>query len=554
MRLRKASQMSMTVLAMSLLAACGGDANSGAGKSSASQPPDREWTDAARVEAIASTLQACSYGGGTEQVQPASLNGAAPGDCRTMVDKIMGFTGLPANFVVTSGPVENALAVIMLDKQREAKRVIAFNPDFIQISERLTGGDPWAPVSIMAHEIGHHLSGHTITSGGSRPSIELEADKFSGYVLYRMGATQDAATKAIMALVGEQGSRTHPGRDQRADAIRQGWAEACRQAGGNCSATAATPAAQPIPAATPASPPITASLPVPATKTVPFKYGRFVVDETGKLDAAELAKLDAKLRDIASKQGTEIAFLVVNDLHGMSAQDYAWAMLRQLRVGKLDLGNGGVIVVAPAQGQTASAYAPGVAKMLEFNDALKPIQRWIDQDWSRVCAGAQADAEACRRTTSLLVPSDFLLNRLREVSWKIRYDNVEDVIKEADARRAQRKQGQDPDQTMGQHLGALARFTATVVDPRAKPAFLKINERIVKDGRWQGVLVKTPEGREVTLYMQPQTATVMPSGALQKGKSYTFVGQLHSSGQFTTDKGVMQGNVQLWGFSYDALD
>ena len=59
---------------------------------------------------------------------------------------------------------------------------------------------------------------------------------------------------------------------------------------------------------------------------------------------------------------------------------------------------------------------------------------------------------------------------------------------------------------------------------------------------------------EVTLYLQPQTATVMPSGALQKGKRYTFVGQLHSSGQFTTDQGVMQGNVQLWGFSYDVLD
>ena len=552
MRLRKAGQLSMTLLALSLIAACGGNDEGGAAKGSASQPPDREWTDAARVEAIASTLQACSYGGGTEQLQPAALNGAAPGDCRTMVDKIMGFTGLPANFVVTSGPVENALAVIMLDNQRQPKRVIAFNPDFIQTSQRLTGGDPWAPVSIMAHEIGHHLSGHTITSGGSRPDIELEADKFSGYVLYRMGATQDAATKAIMALVGEQGSRTHPGRDERADAIRQGWAEACRQAGGNCSATA--PATQPNPTATPAPPAITASLPVPATNAVPFKHGRFVVDETGKLDAAELTKLDGKLRDIASKQGTEIAFLIVNDLHGMSAQDYAWAMLRQLRVGKLDLGNGGVIVVAPTQGETAAAYAPGVAKMLEFNDALKPINQWIDQDWSRVCAGAQADADACRRTTALLVPSDFLLNRLREVSWQIRYDDVEDVIKDADARRAQRKQGRDPDQTMGQHLGSLARFTATVTDPRAKPAFLKVNESIVKDGRWQGVLVKTPDGREVTLYMQPQTASVMPSGALQAGKRYAFVGQLHSSGQFTTDKGVMQGNVQLWGFSYDALD
>ena len=28
----------------------------------------------------------------------------------------------------------------------------------------------------VAHEIGHHLQGHTIQRGGSRPPIELEAD------------------------------------------------------------------------------------------------------------------------------------------------------------------------------------------------------------------------------------------------------------------------------------------------------------------------------------------------------------------------------------------
>lgn len=550
MRPRNAARLSMSLLTLSLLAACsGGDGPGKNGKSTASEPPDREWNDAARVEAIASTLQACSYGGGTEQVQPSALGGNAPGDCRAMVDKIMGYTGLPANFVVTSGPVENALAVILVDQQRQPKRVIAFNPDFIQSSQRLTGGDPWAPISIMAHEIGHHLSGHTITAGGSRPSIELEADKFSGYVLYRMGASEAAATKAIQALVGEQASRTHPGRAERADAIRQGWSEACRQAGGDCSASAGPP---PTPAAVPAPPRLTASLPTPASNALPFKSGRFVVDETGKLKPDELAKLDAKLRDIASKQGTELAFLVVNDLHGMSAQDYAWAMLRQLRIGKLDLGNGGVIVVAPAQGQAATAFAPGVAKLLEFNEPLRPVQRWIDNDWKRSCSGA--DPQACHRATQLLIPSDFMLDQLREVSWQIRYDDIGAIIRDADARRAERKQGRDPDKTLGQHLGSLVRFTATVTDPRAKPAFLKVNEYVVKDGRWQAALVKTADGREVTLYLQPQTAAIMPSGALQAGKRYTFVGQLHSSGQFTTDQGVMQGNVQLWGFSYDQLD
>ncbi|MGV8932535.1 MAG: hypothetical protein ACOH1R_10565 [Luteimonas sp.] len=67
----------------------------------------------------------------------------------------------------------------------------------------------------MAHEIGHHLSGHTITEGHSRPEIELEADKFSGYVLYKMGAPLADSTQAIMAMGSPTEQPTHPARDRR---------------------------------------------------------------------------------------------------------------------------------------------------------------------------------------------------------------------------------------------------------------------------------------------------------------------------------------------------
>src|SRR5690606_24248081 len=83
--------------------------------------------------------------------------------------------------------------------------------------------------------------------------------------------------------------------------------------------------------------------------------------------------------------------------------------------------------------------------------------------------------------------------------------------------------------------------------------FNRVNEATIKDGRWRAVLVKTDQDREVTLYMQPQTPGVMPSGPLQVGKQYTFTGELKSNGQFTTDQGVLQGNPGLWLFSYDAL-
>lgn len=534
----------ITALTASLLAlsACGGDGASG---TSGKAPARGDVSDAMRVDAIASTLQACSYEGDATQVEPGKLQGPAPADCRGMVDKIMGYTGLPANFVVTAGPVSNAMAVILLDKQRVPQRVIAFNPDFIGATQRVTGGDRWAPVSIMAHEIGHHLSGHTITAGGSRPEIELEADKFSGYVLYKMGAPLADATRAIMAMGSDVDQPTHPAKGKRADAITQGWQEACRQGGGSCS-TGTAPANPPV--AGPQT--VAVSLPAPSPATLPFKYGRFVVDETGKLDAATLRAFDGKLLALAKDKGVEIAVLVVNDLHGMTADDYAWAMMRQLRVGKLDLGNGGVFVVAPNQGTSGSALAPGVAKKLEFFDARKRFGIWLDDNgWQRGCPGS----DGCKSYTGNLL--DVVGSQLRslDTAWQIRFDSIEEAIAFSKARLAERRAGRKWDDKIDQPLGSLIRFTGTVTDTAPKAEELRVNARILKDGTWRAVLVKTPKGQETTLYMQPRTAGLMPAGEFKVGQQYTFVGELSSTGQFHTEKGVVQINPSLWLFSYESL-
>lgn len=159
-------------------------------------------SDEQKVQAIAATLRACSYDGSQQDLQPSALRGEAPADCRDMVAQVMAYTGLPQNFLVTAGPMPNAAALIMLDDADVPQRVIAFNPEFIAATRQQTQGNAWAPVSIMAHEIGHHLSGHTITEGGRRPQIELEADKFTGFVLQRMGASLGDATKAKARVAG----------------------------------------------------------------------------------------------------------------------------------------------------------------------------------------------------------------------------------------------------------------------------------------------------------------------------------------------------------------
>ncbi len=81
----------------------------------------------------------------------------------------------------------------------------------------------WAALSILAHEVGHHLSGHSLREGGSRPDLEIEADKFSGFILQKLGASINQSTAAIDMLNSTSGSSTHPNKFLRIAAIREGY-------------------------------------------------------------------------------------------------------------------------------------------------------------------------------------------------------------------------------------------------------------------------------------------------------------------------------------------
>lgn len=131
--------------------------------------------------------------------------------------------GLKQNFSVLAANVPNAAAVVY-----RGQRYILYNPDFIS---RLTAaaGNRWAAVSVLAHEVGHHLNGHTLDNTGSEPGRELEADEFSGFVLRRMGATLAEAQVAMKIAANYKSSVTHPGQQQRLVAIAGGWNNADRQ-------------------------------------------------------------------------------------------------------------------------------------------------------------------------------------------------------------------------------------------------------------------------------------------------------------------------------------
>ncbi len=169
---------------------------------------------------------ACSYFG--ESLPSSILTNKADIEADRLIQQIVAASGLAQNFEVRTAPVPNAAAVILGEK-----RLILYNREFIR---RIAAASRsrWAAMSILAHEVGHHLNGHTIRSSGSRPKLELEADYFSGFLLQRLGARMKDATAVMGIIPGNFATTTHPDKYRRLAAIRRGWVKACR-ADSDCS-------------------------------------------------------------------------------------------------------------------------------------------------------------------------------------------------------------------------------------------------------------------------------------------------------------------------------
>jgi hypothetical protein len=495
---------------------------------------------------LAATLQACSYDGSPLAFSPPDLSKGG-GTGKQVVAEIMKYTGLPANFVVVEGKVPNAAAVIMQGPDQVPRRVIAYNPAFMGQVIEATKSNNWAPVSIMAHEIGHHLSGHTIVPGGSQPPIELESDKFSGFVLYKMGAPLADAQRAIATLIPEKDGETHPGRKKRLAAIEAGWKEACELQGGGAQCqggkpvtTAQAPAAPTTATTTAASPQATKPAPSPAAapaiaapapvataavaqvmpkadaEALPAKGGQFIYDEFGILDPAIRAQFEKQMYEHAQATGVEIVTLLVKDLDGKSAEDYAHAMMRQLRVGKLDVGNGAVLVVAPEQNQAAAVLGSGVALEMDgHQDKAEQLKRWISTAWplckkKNACGGW---------TETLMLAADHLRRDTSRSDWAIAYNTLGDILK-MDA--AETGKNLPPQQSkVWRKIVRLSGTVESVTPPTGNKAAW-VNDVKVKNGK-QAVLLRSAEGFTAMLYIDPRTAALQPSGKLAQGKVYTVI-------------------------------
>ncbi len=164
----------------------------------------------------------CNYTGNQLAGVPCTYSPKASNThASRVINRILKPIGLMQNFKVMECPnTRNCFATVM-----NGQRFIIYDGAFMQQLEETTETD-WTATSIMAHEIGHHLQGHTLTFGGSPHQKELEADRFSGFVLHQLGATQAESLIAIRAVGSPVASASHPARATRLAAIQAGWNEA----------------------------------------------------------------------------------------------------------------------------------------------------------------------------------------------------------------------------------------------------------------------------------------------------------------------------------------
>lgn len=162
----------------------------------------------------------------------------ASSEAKQIVERIMQVNVLPQNFIIKSADCNNALATTI-----GKRRFILYSTAFLENFKK-EANTQWAAWCVLAHEIGHHLSNHDLetTDPKVRKQYELEADKFAGGILFRLGATLEEAQAGINTFSLETDSKTHPPKRARLEALAVGWkqaqelADAAENTGGSAAA------------------------------------------------------------------------------------------------------------------------------------------------------------------------------------------------------------------------------------------------------------------------------------------------------------------------------
>jgi hypothetical protein len=143
-----------------------------------------------------------------------------------IITKICDLVSLPVNFGVEPCDGINTCRAFVYDN---GERYVFYDRKFIRNITTSNGND-WCLIAMLAHELGHHLCGHSILVAVDplkHRKSELQADQFAGAMLARMGANQNEAilslTKVQHPLCDREDYEAYPCFDSRRDAVLKGF-------------------------------------------------------------------------------------------------------------------------------------------------------------------------------------------------------------------------------------------------------------------------------------------------------------------------------------------
>ncbi|MDP8223353.1 MAG: DUF2807 domain-containing protein [Candidatus Lernaella stagnicola] len=167
------------------------------------------------------------------------------------IGRTAGLTNMPE---IHPANVPSALAAF-----HNGRRIILYNPDFLaQLNQ--AAGTNWCVYYVFAHELGHHLEGHTVEMQRQDAwRCEYQADAFAARTLKRMGARLDEIVNCVRATPAPP-SPTHPSSSDREQNMRAAYNNA---PGGPSPTPVRRPVAQPVatPVYQPTPPPVTVPTP-----------------------------------------------------------------------------------------------------------------------------------------------------------------------------------------------------------------------------------------------------------------------------------------------------
>jgi len=91
----------------------------------------------------------------------------------------------------------------------------------------------WQVLAVIAHQIGHHANNHAfVLEDRMRTEIEIEADRFAGYLLFRLGAAISDIEALHKFLDSQHQNPRFPLPRVRLDAFIEGWHDGKAEQGG----------------------------------------------------------------------------------------------------------------------------------------------------------------------------------------------------------------------------------------------------------------------------------------------------------------------------------